>query len=335
MAKKLTAVESKWSHAVLHDIFEAGGLIKKPVRTTDTNCIDWAGCNEEAKVISNEIKFRAFDFHKLDSAIKKIANYTTFVQLHEYVSKRLTENQIANIIAAFCKEQEIFWDDVNTLRTSVEMDTYRMSILGNACWNFECFLSQQKDKSATKTRAAAATRTVDPTTGKAVPKSGYKSSGPKSGLVKGLVGEPGEKTFLHDDYTLVFVIQCNSTKTKKQYAYVSPLVSSNVKLGDPSGYSDCKLFFKSAYAAEDFISKIESGKSYPSHISGFSLAKQKVDPNGYFLIETDLGPAYIKASKLNEELEEDTLIEEPKKRKSRFPEINDIDLYTEALFERE
>ena len=334
MAKKLTASESKWSHAVLHDIFEAGGLIKKSVRTADKNRIDWAGCVEEAKAISDEVKFRNFDFNKLDGAIKRIARYTTFVQLHDFVAKSLTENQIANIIAAFCKEQEIFWDDVNTLRTSVEMDTYRMSILGNACWNFECFLSQQKDKGAAKTRAAA-TRTVDPATGKTVPKSGYKSSGPKSGLVKGLVGEPGVKTFLHEDYPVVYVIVCESSKTKKQYAYVSPLASNSVKLGDPSGYSDCKLFFTSTLDANEFIDKIRAGRSYPSHITDFSLAKQKADTNGYFLLETDLGPAYIKASKLNEELEEDTNIEEPKVRKSRFPEINDIDLYTEALFERE
>jgi hypothetical protein len=334
MAKKLTTVESKWSSSVLHDIFEVGGLIKRPVRTYDKNRIDWAGCNEEAKAISNEIKFRAFDFHKLDGAITRIANYVTFVPLHSYDAKKLTENQIANIIAAFCKEHEIFWDDVNTLKTTVEIETYRKSILGNACWNFECFLSQQKDKKSSVSRASA-TRTIDPATGKAVPKSDYKSSGPKSGLVKGLVGDPGEKTFLHEYCSLVFVIQCDSTKTKKQYVYVSPLVSSNVKLGDPSGYSDCKLFFTSAHAAEDFISKIKSSKSYPSHITGFTVAKQKPDKNGYFLIATDLGNSFIKASKLNEELEDDSIKENVEQRKSRFPEIQDIDVYTEALYEHE
>jgi hypothetical protein len=61
------------------------------------------------------------------------------------------------------------------------------------------------------------------------------------------------------------------------------------------------------------------------------VAKQKADPNGYFKVETDYGIAYIKASKLNEAMEEafDT---GATAEEARFPEINDIELYQEALF---
>jgi hypothetical protein len=129
----------------------------------------------------------------------------------------------------------------------------------------------------------------------------------------------------------VFVIVCDSTKAKKQYVYVSPLASNTVKIGDPSGYSDCKLFFETVSEAEDMITAIRSGGvTIPDYITGFSLAKQKADPNGYFGIHTSLGNAYIKASKLNEAITE-AIADEPEKSKPKFPEIQDIDVYSEAF----
>jgi hypothetical protein len=254
----------------------------------------------------------------------------------------LTETQLANIIAAFCAEQEIFWDDVNTARTTTEMEVYRKSILGKACWNFGCFLSQTVAKKGTRTRTGTVTYTTDPATGKRIPKSGYKSSGPKSGLIKGLIGEPGDKTTF-SRHTPLFVIVCTSTKTKKQYVFVDPLATkadpNKIKLGDPSGYSACKLFFDSIDAAQNAIDTIKTGDfRIPDDISGLTLAKQTADTNGYFKISTEVGPAYIKASKLNEAIEEaleDSASESTENHTSRFPEINDIDVYTEAMLRYE
>lgn len=341
MAKKLSAKEAKFSRPVVHDIFEAGGLLKHSVRTEGTNYIINRGLEAAARNICNEIKTRDFKFHTLDSALEAIAERCYFYNLHvRYDSSTLKATQIANILAAFCAEQEIFWDDVNTLRTAVEMETYRKSLLGNACWNFKCFLSQNISKSKTTTRSAA-TRTIDPTTGKAVPKSGYKSSGPKSGLIKGLIGEPGEKVFLPSG-TNAYVIRCGSTKAKKQYVFVDPLTyvadPNKIRLGDPSGYSACKLFFGSIAEAQNAIDKIESGAvKVPVDISGFEIVKQPVDTNGYFILATEIGPAYVKASKLNEAIsgDLDEAIIDDVKTTSRFPEINDIDTYTEAMLHHE
>lgn len=334
MAKKLTGTESIWSQPFLHDLFEAGGLLKRPVRSYSGNYITSRGFTEQAETICNEIKFRNFDFPKTNDAIRRIAMYTYVEPLHAGKSgdyKKLKDTQIANIIAAFCAEHEIFWDDVNTHRTTVEMDTYRKTLLGNACWNFKCFLSQQAEK---KPARAAAKRAVDPATGKIVPKSGYKSSGPKSGLIGGLIGEPGEKIILPASTCLALIL-CKSTKAKKQYVFVDPIANkaeiNKVKLGDPSGYSACKLFFDSIDAAENALAVIESGAiKIPVDISGFELVKQKVDPNGYFKIATDVGPAYIKASKLNEAADKD-MVEGCGTRIPKFPPINDIDVYSEAF----
>jgi hypothetical protein len=220
------------------------------------------------------------------------------------------------------------------------METYRKSYLGRACWEFGCFLSQNVSKKAPKTRtpriaaAAGGTRSGAPT-------SGYKTSGPKSGLIKGLIGKPGEKIKFPAGEHL-YVIVCDSTKPKTQYVYIDPLTYvadvNKVKLGDPSGYSACKLFYTGISAAEEAIEGIKAGKvKIPDYVTGFTIKKQSADPNGFFNVMTELGPAYVKASKLNEAIKEalaeevdcSDAVEEP--RKSRFPEIADIDLYNEAL----
>jgi hypothetical protein len=331
---KLSATELVWKQPVIHDIFVAGGLLKKSVRTQGTNFIA-RYCAESAESICSEIKNRTFDFPKTDAALKDIAGWR-FQPLHESgAGKRLTAKQIANILANFCTENEIFWDDINTLRTTVEMDTYRMSFLGKACWDYKCFLSQQSGKT---------TRSISPTTrtagGSTAPKSDYKSSGPKSGLIKGLVGEPGEKTTFPSSDVL-YVIVCDSTKKKKQYVFIDPLKPvaeiNKVRFGDPSGWSSCKIFFSSLSEVEKALERIKSeGFSVPVDVLGFHIEKQKADPNGYFLVATDLGNVYIKASKLNEAIEE-SLVTEPEtgKRTSRFPEINDIDVYHEAMLRYE
>ena len=327
---KLTSTESAWRQPVVHDIFEAGGLLKKSVRTAGSNYVARRS-SSAARVICDEIRNRVFDFPKTDAALNDIAE-CYFQTLHDGGSKRLTAKQIANILADFCAETEIFWDDVNTLRTTVEMDTYRMSALGKACWDYKCFLSQQGKKAS---GAARAPRAASVRTG--VPKSGYKSSGPKSGLVKGLVGEPGEKTILPSSDTL-FVIVCDSDKKKKQYVFIDPLSPvaevNKVRFGDPSGWSSCKIFFDSISKVEKALNDIKTGDfRIPSDISGLHVERQKADPNGYFKITTDLGEVYIKASKLNEAIEEalNTENTDAEKRTSRYPEINDVDVYYEAM----
>ena len=332
MAKKLTSVEAAWQRTVLHDIFEAGGLIKRSARTAGTTAVVHASSVEAAKKVCEEIKFRNFDFYAVDAALEKLARLY-YTDIHSTTKERMFNRiQIANMLAAFCAEQEIFWDDVNTSRTTVEMDTYRKSALGGACWEFNCFLSQQKPvKASSGTSARKPLRA--PRAAGAAPKSGYKSSGPKSGEIKGLIGTPGEKIMLTGKNLVV--ICCDSSKPKAQYVFVDPLAYradiNKVKLGDPSGYSACKLFFDSISTAETAIEGIKRSITIPDHITGFTLKKQAADPNGYFKIDTEVGPAYIKASKLNEEIKEEMTEDASKAVKSRFPEIGDIDVYSEAM----
>lgn len=327
MAKKLSVSESTWSRPVMHDILEAGGILKFSVRDNARNFISYWGYDNYAETICNEIKEREFNFAAVDTAIKALSGSTVFSPLHDgRDTKRVTPNQMANIIAAFCAENDIRWDDINIPRTSVEMDTYRKSLLGKACWDFGCFLSQTVSGGSS---ATSRTARVPGST----PKSGYKSSGPKSGLIKGLIGEPGEKIMSSDYF---YVIVANSTKKKTQFVFTDPLSPvaevNKVRIGDPSGWSSCKLLFETRPEAEEAIARIERGDiRVPSDITGFTIKKSKPDANGYFKIDTELGEALIKASKLNEAIRKtmDERLESASKKSS----ILDIDTYTEAFID--
>lgn len=330
MAKILTPTEQEWYQTVVHDIFEAGGLLKTSRRTSGENKLlpGYYDHVKQAKNICDEIKNRTFNFVELDNDFRTL-HQNSFDKLTTRGSSYIKDKQIANILAAFCAENEIFWDDVNTRKTVTELETYRMSTFGKACWNFGCFLSQQKGK---RSRSDTTRTTV---AGSSAPKSGYKSSGPKSGMIGGLIGEPGEKIKCYGN---LYVIGGKSDKKKKQYVFIDPLspvaAVNKIRIGDPSGWSCCKLFFEDRADAEKAMERLVTEDTFirrtPSHIEGLFVARISPDSNGYFKVETEIGPALIKASKLNEaiaeDMENDTTGTEVAKNS-----IFDIDVYTEAM----
>lgn len=326
---RLTSSEMTWYRPVVHDIFVAGGLVKHSVRTDTRNTIERHRLESEAKIICDEIKNRAFNFPAVEKAINKISMYAAFSHLHDSGSKSLTAQQIAHILAYACAVQEVYWDDVNTARSVVEMETYRMGAFGKACWDFKCFLSQQAERKAPKV-----TRVPGATTGIARGSSSYKMSGPQSGAIRGLIGAPGEKHFLPGPKAFDIICTC-PTKKKQQFVFIDPLSNkvdpNKVRFGDPSGQTACKLVYATREEAEAAIANIySSGLRIPSDITGFTAAYMKLDENGYFKVRTEIGDAYIKAVILNEQLdmEEDLCAD----RKAKFPEINDIDTYNEAMY---
>jgi hypothetical protein len=63
MAKKLTPTESTWYKPVLHDIFEAGGIVKYPSRSVGRNYVNYySSTKRAAEAICEEIKYRNFNF---------------------------------------------------------------------------------------------------------------------------------------------------------------------------------------------------------------------------------------------------------------------------------
>lgn len=84
-----------------------------------------------------------------------------------------------------------------------------------------------------------------------------------------------------------------------------------VDYGSGQGYNDCILYFASEQSAKNFMGIADANK--PSKIKSLQLKKIGEDKNGYVEVETEFGNAYIKASKLHEEVEED--LEENKEEK--------------------
>ena len=84
-----------------------------------------------------------------------------------------------------------------------------------------------------------------------------------------------------------------------------------VDYGSGQGYNDCILYFASEQSARNFMGIADANK--PSKVKSLQLKKIGEDKNGYVEVDTEFGPAYIKASKLHEEVEED--LEENKEEK--------------------
>ena len=76
-----------------------------------------------------------------------------------------------------------------------------------------------------------------------------------------------------------------------------------VDYGSGQGYNDCILYFASEQDARNFMSIADANK--PSKVKSLQLKKIGEDKNGYVEVDTEFGHAYIKASKLHEEVEED------------------------------
>ena len=88
--------------------------------------------------------------------------------------------------------------------------------------------------------------------------------------------------------------------------HVKPQSDKNplkVDYGSGQGYNDCILYFASENSARAFMSAADTNK--PGEVKSLQLKKIGEDTNGYVEVATEFGKAYIKASKLHEEVEED------------------------------
>lgn len=337
MAKaKLTATEASFSRGFLNDLFVTGGLSTHNARTSGDIYMQRSGSwvRTAATEICNEIKFRNFDFFKVDKHLDTLSGVKFFPELHSATRRtHRGAKTLARLIASFCSEAGIYWDDVNTNRTVTEMETYRKSMIGEALWDFECFLSQQANKQATNQPTASAPRKAStPKAAGQAPKSAYPSSGPQSGNVRGLIGKPGQKLSAQGtDVYRVVGVNANSAKVKAQ-AHVNALSPkgavdgqpnvNKVVIGSANGYTNFICFLDDLNKATAFLNKCIA--NCPSNVTGLKLYKQPADPNGYYEVETEYGPVGIAAKALNEALAVNEGINEANS-------IKNIDVYDDVM----
>lgn len=260
-----------------------------------------AGCIELYKEIT-ERKWK-----DLDSVLNNFSDYYFENANASNPQKiKMSGTFVANALAWMCKVNEIEWNDFS--HTSYELAEFKKTILGKALWNFECFASQyvKAMTSNNDTQPKQPKQSTKPNTKSSGGTNSWKARGPLSAQVRDIISQPGVKEYVTT--SVVYTVEDIYTKGKKTRAFIRPLKptaaingTNKVYVGNSNNYDDCTCYFDSAIFAQEFLAKIEASGVYSGTLS---VEKNKVDSNGYFMVNTELGKCLIRAFNLNEEVEE-------------------------------
>lgn len=386
---KLTDDQKLIAHGFLTDLFYAGGIIDKGTwlaiyakYSINPYQQEWydtyiVGPNKrQSEIVCNEILQRNFNFTDVDSALSSLSQKYFKAFATSGKAERKKANILAKYIANFCAETDIIWDDTD--KTTYEIDQYKKSLFGSTLYEFNCYLSQKtantnKNAGAVKKAKSPNQATSTSTNG---PKNNYKSTGPQSGNARDLVSTPGTKEQLKS--STLYYIAGDKVNANTPYLYVDPLgnkgasgTTNKVLLGSANGYTDCICFFETQTEAEDFFNSyctkynliIDAEDPNTGEILSYKSSngkyvniriyyKTKLNPSGYYKVNTELGlPCLINAVKLNEDLEdgsqeqpltesswEDDFKEvqkmsgiQPKKKQAVY-QISDIEAFEEGFY---
>ena len=349
---KLTSAQLENAKSFINDLFVAGGIVD-PNDTRQKNPQNWYGSivrsgKADAKIVCDEIIGRNFKLFDVDQALNRLSGYGFPPNLAGNWT-RLTKKSpevLADYLANFCASLQLYWDDVNTGKTQYELDNYKNnSIFGSALLKFGCYLSQvnaaaANPQPATKTRAASA-----PSGPAGSAKADY-FKGRNSANARGLVGQAGAKVFFNTSH--MYDIEFDKTGSNVIFLYVNTLEKkgdaggnvNKVLEGSANGWSDAAVYFDNNVDADKFlqayVSKYSltvsstSANGVPMYVgvsskyTNLRVAATRVDKNGYFKVMTDCGECYIKALKLNEDVEEDETLAEGRKKKISKDEADKV-----------
>ena len=343
---KLTADQKLTAMCFLNDLFIAGGILDKADSKRADNVSNYIAerAAGAAKVICDEIKFRSFDFFNADIALGTLTDDGWFwvkaqgAASGKYIKK--PQPMLAKYIASFCKSCGIYWDDVNTNKTTAEIAQYKLSLFGGALWDFECFLSQNvKGANQAQSQTSQAQSQTQAASGQ--PKNDYKSQGPQSSKARALIGTPGQKEHPAGDSGKIFTLEFDKKGANVPCLFIDPLGSkgadgnvmpatNRVLEGSAKGYTDCAVCFNTVTDADAFMQNYvklhnltqqtdptDGTVTYSSQkYAGLRVRTARLNQNGYYKMGTDCGECYINAVKLNEcvdEGDEAMLTEDAKK----------------------
>lgn len=344
---RLTSDQANRALSFMSDICIATGIVAntKPSTYTDTRyCIINADSSysstykEAASTIIKCITRRTKNFNEVERAISTLKRYrarfgdTPTSDVTQWEIRK--EETIAKYIAWFCAEQKLFWDDTS-YDPEERKSLVESSYFAHALYDAECFVSQPTRTVRTRTaKAAGGDPTGAPGT-PGVPKSGYKSSGPQSANVAGLVGTPGEK--VSAGTSTVFCIVAAKAGTIIPNAFITPVENPAagvhakvdasglpvVKFGAGNGYTDLTIYSTSSSVMEEIRAKL-GATGLLAKYSDVHVAEVKANSSGYFKINTALGQVLVKPTKLNEKLFTEAFKEmcESANKDTEFPSID-------------
>lgn len=311
MARIFTTPEMEaTAKAFLHDITFAAGLHSNNKRNMLFNYMTDSNYKQNASTVCDELVNRNFD--DVDKSINFLARQRFYSPLVNPTStKHLKPEGVAKSIVYMAEQLGIYWDD--TIRTPYEVDAFKRTLLGSAVYKYGRYISAIKDKTSRSKSSSSATASTGGATKAAgqQPKNNYKQTGPQSGNVRDLHGQPGEKVIANTN--LIYKIVGDDPKSKNTpNVFIKPLSdagktgnTNKIFISSGNGYTDCTCFFDEPNNAQDFLDKIEAAGRVPANVSNLRVVKSKADSNGYFLVGTEFGECAISAKKLNEALEGD------------------------------
>lgn len=302
MASIFTTPDSKvTAKAWLHDLTLASGIRTNNQRPTQLRFTpDFITA---AQAVCDELINR--DFANVDAEIKRLSGYYFYASLTN-TSKRTSykPEQVAKSIVYMAELTQLYWDD--TVRTPYEIDEFKKTLLGAAVYKYGRYISAITGKKGTR----AASNSSGGRAAGQPPQNNYKQSGPQSGNVRDLQGNPGEKV-LADGHLIYKIIGDNPQSKNTPNVFIKPLSAAGAEgstnkifINSGNGYTDCTCYFDNPNDATAFLNKILASNRVPSNVTNLRVVKSKADSNGYFLVGTEFGIVAISAKTLNEALTE-------------------------------
>lgn len=314
MARIFTTPEAEIAAKVfMHDITIAGGLNTKSLRNNTPWYLSDSQYVKAAQAICTELINR--DFADIDQSITTLSSYPFRAGYDGNGGRKsLKPEAVAKAIVYFAELVGLYWDD--TVRTPYEVDEFKKTLLGAAVYKYSRYISAIKDPSATRNKATGVGSSSGSRAAASAPKNGYKQSGPQSGNVRGLLGNPGEKVYA--DTGISYRIEGDKVKSNTPRVFIKPLTpsgaignSNKIYISSGNGYTDCTCYFDDPNEAQKFLDrvlqdlpKLISEKRAISDIANLHVAKVSSDKNGYFLVDTEYGPCAVSAKTLNEAMTE-------------------------------
>lgn len=291
--------------AWFHDVTLAAGIRATNLKTDTPVIARYPSYSKYATTICDELVNR--DFSNIDTAINGICGIKFDVNFggpSKY--KKLNAEQVAKAIVYAAELLQLYWDD--TIRTPYEIEEFKKTLLGDAVYKYGRYISAIPNKAS---RSASATSRAPGQP----PKNNYKQSGPQSGNIRDLQGNPGEKVYAEGSF-IYKIIGDNPQSKNTPNVFIKPLSAAGatgstnkIFISSGNGYTDCTCYFDDPNEATDFLNKIVSNNRVPVNITNLRVVKNKADSNGYFLVGTEFGVCAVSAKTLNEALKE--AIEEP------------------------
>ena len=150
-------------------------------------------------------------------------------------------------------------------------------------------------------------------------KGGYKSAGPQSAYVAGLISKPGEKLKISSPY--VYSILADKIGANQPKAFIHPVDNPKVgekakvnskglpviKFGSGNGYTDIAIFSETQKGLEDIFAALKARGVFDKYTHARIAAV--ANKSDYYRVNTELGEVLIRTTKLNEKLITETIEE--------------------------